>query len=122
MRKSLVTNKEFEVLSILWGSKTPLTAKQIHETNSDLVLSTVQSVIKKLIKKEMVEVADIVYSGKVLTRSYTAKISEESFVLKQYENLNIPKIIAQFLGTSENNSEEIKEIENILKKKRSDDS
>ena len=70
----------------------------------------------------MVEVADIVYSGKVLTRSYTAKISEESFVLKQYENLNIPKIIAQFLGTSENNSEEIKEIENILKKKRSDDS
>ncbi|BBM16758.1 hypothetical protein G15_0371 [Enterococcus avium] len=120
MKKSLLTSKEFEVLNIFWASDDGLTAKQIHDTNPDLVLSTVQSAIKNLIKKDMLRVDDIVYSGTVLTRSYVPTLSEESFVLQQYESLNIPELLTQFLGESKDTSKEIETIERILAEKRRD--
>jgi len=118
MRKSLLTNKEYEVLSIFWKSKGGLTAKQIHEDNPELVLSTIQTKIKSLVKKNMLEVDEIVYSGKVLTRKYVPTISEEKFILKQYDGLDISELIMQFLGETGNDSKEIEAIENILKEKR----
>lgn len=120
MDKSLVTKKEFEVLQILWKSETGLTAKQICDKSPDLVLSTVQSVMKKLVKKNFLKVDEIVYSGTVLTRSYVTTLSEESFILKQYDGLDMSELLTQFLGDSKDTSKDIDAIERILEEKRSD--
>ena len=120
MKTSLVTNREFEVLNIFWEHNTGLTAKQIHDINPDLVLSTVQSVLKKLIKKNLIKVDEIVYSGTVLTRSYIPTLSAESFVLRQYDTLNMSELLTQFLGNSKDTSKDIQEIENVLDEKRRD--
>ena len=118
MKKNLVSNKEFEVLSILWENETGLTAKQIHEINPDLVLSTVQSVLKKLVKKDLLKVDEIVYSGTVLTRSYIPTLNKENFILKQFEELDMPELLTQFLGNSNNTSKTLEEIENVIAAKR----
>lgn len=118
MKKNLVSNKEFEVLNILWENETGLTAKQIHEINPDLVLSTVQSVLKKLVKKDLLKVDEIVYSGTVLTRSYIPTLNKENFILKQFEELDMPELLTQFLGNSNNTSKTLEEIENVIAAKR----
>lgn len=122
MKKYEVTNKELDVLKILWESQKSLTAKDIHTINPDLVLSTIQISLKKLIKKKLIEVKDIVYSGTVLTRSYVPLVSEEAFVIDQYEGLNISVLLSEFLGnsSSEKMSEELEELEEIFRQKKRD--
>lgn len=122
MNKIKVSPKEVEILNILWGSEKPLTAKQIYESNQKLVLSTIQATLKKLTAKELVKVDDIIYSGTVLTRSYVPNINKEEFILKQYDNLKIPNLLALFLGNQSKNEmlAEIEEIEKLLEEKRKD--
>ena len=49
----------------------------------DLTINTVQAVLRKLLKYQLVEVADIVYSGTVLSRSYRPTITSEEFAVHE---------------------------------------
>lgn len=122
MSRFNVTNKELEVLEILWEHEEGLTAKQIVETDPDLILSTVQSVLNKLKKRGLVTVGEIVYSGTVLTRSYQATVTREKFILDYYQKVSVSKLLASFLesGNSQNLDKEISEIEKLLQEKRKD--
>lgn len=85
-------------------------------------MSTIQISLKKLIKKELVKVDDIVYSGTVLTRSFIPTITKESFVLDQYEDLNISTLLSEFLGnnSSDELDDELNKLQDILRKKKSE--
>lgn len=120
MEKMKINPKEQQILNILWKKNEPLTAKQICESDNKLVMSTVQSTLKKLMNKELVKVSDIVYSGTVLTRSYTFSVSKEEFILNQFEDVKLTELISQFLGSRSKNEEEeeIKAIETLIKSKK----
>ena len=74
-----LTGREMDIMNILWNSQKPLIASEIAEYRSDLTINTVQAVIRKLLKYQLIEVADIVYSGTVLSRSYKPSISSEEY-------------------------------------------
>ena len=65
-----LTSREIDILNILWENEKPLIASEIADARSDLTINTVQAVLRKLLKYQLVEVADIVYSGTVLFISY----------------------------------------------------
>ena len=67
-------------MQVLWRNGRSLTASEITNDNPDLNINTVQVGIRQLLKKEYIEVADIVYSGTVLCRSYKPIISKEEYV------------------------------------------
>ena len=87
--KKKISPKEQQILSVLWSNSEPLTAKQIAEQDINLVVSTIQSTLKKLVKKELVEVSDIVYSGTVLTRRYKNTVTKEEFIIRQFNDIKI---------------------------------
>lgn len=120
MSKYKLTKKELEILTILWGSDKPLTARQIIEKNPSLGMSTVQSVLKKLAKNNLIETADIVYSGTVLTRSYSPIVDEETFILDQYDDFSMSKLLAGFLVKQPKDElgTEISKIEKLLEEKK----
>ena len=60
-----LTSREIDILNILWENEKPLIASEIADARSDLTINTVQAVLRKLLKYQLVEVADIVYSGTV---------------------------------------------------------
>lgn len=72
-----ISEREKDVMSVLWHTGEALTASAIAEKGGGLSINTVQSVMRSLMKKEYIEVADIVYSGTVLTRRYKPIISAE---------------------------------------------
>ncbi len=86
-----LTKRDLDVLNILWESDDPKTAAQIVKAGPELTMNTVQAVLRKLLKNKLVEIAEIVYSGTVLTRSYKPIISQEDFLLhkmtSEYQSL-----------------------------------
>lgn len=72
-----LTKRQEDVMNILWDAKEPIIASEIVKTGTDLNINTVQAALRSLIKKNYIEVAEIVYSGTVLTRSYRAIVKRE---------------------------------------------
>lgn len=72
-----LTKRQEDVMNILWDAKEPIIASEIVKTGTDLNINTVQAALRSLINKNYIEVAEIVYSGTVLTRSYRAIVKRE---------------------------------------------
>lgn len=120
-----LTKRDLDVLNILWESDDPKTAAQIVKAGPELTMNTVQAVLRKLLKNKLVEIAEIVYSGTVLTRSYKPIISQEDFLLhkmtSEYQSLRkkISKvsILAALLDTekdSERIDQDLADIEELV--------
>lgn len=122
---SKLTRRDLDVLSVLWDSEKPLTASEIVAANPALNKNTVQPVLRKLLKNELVQVADIVYSGTVLSRSYIPSISRQELSLyrlsSEYRQLEKDVSKASFvsflLKTEENQEKfqkDLRELEELL--------
>ncbi len=81
MDKFYLTNREHEIMTILWNSPDGMIASEIVRQHPELSINTVQSVLKKLHQRNLIEVGDIVYSGTVLCRKYRPTISESDFMM-----------------------------------------
>ena len=79
-----LTNREMDILNILWNSEEPLVASEIAKRDDTLTVNTVQATLRKLLKQELVEVADIVYSGTVLSRRYRPTVDSKDFAVQEF--------------------------------------
>lgn len=121
-----LTNRDFDILNVLWNSSTPMTATEIVNTNPELTVNTVQAVLRKLLNQKLIEVADIVYSGTVLCRSYKPTMCAQDFALAQFADefrqlnaeLSTSSLVAAILNNEKNpekKEEEIQKLEQFLK-------
>ncbi|OFI47873.1 hypothetical protein BG262_07725 [Floricoccus penangensis] len=112
-----INPKELEILDILWNKAIPMTSKDILEADSNLVMSTIQSTLKKLLKKELVVVDGITYSGTVLTRTYVPTLSQEEFVLNQYEGLDAANLVSLLISNADESERKAKisEVDKLIK-------
>ena len=117
MMLKLLTKKENEVMSILWQGKKPMSAHQITETNNALSIYTVQQVLQRLLKMNYVKIADINYSGTVFARFYTPAISQADYI-QFLLGANSPFDIATSLIEATASDEELRKLEELIKKKR----
>jgi predicted transcriptional regulator len=118
-----LTKRDLDVMHVLWDSEEPKTAAMIVKARPDLTMNTVQAVLRKLLNNNFIEVADIVYSGTVLSRSYRDAISQTEYTLQkmtcEYQSLkNKPSkaSILKALLDAENDKKIVKQdIEEIRK-------
>ena len=75
--------REQEILNILWASDHEMSSLDIVETSS-LSQSTVQSVLRKLLKENLIEVVSITHSSNVLTRTFKPTLKSKELILQQY--------------------------------------
>ncbi len=74
-----MNQRELDVLKILWEHDEPMTATDIVNKGEGLTQSTVTAVLRKLLRKKLVEVAGVTHSGKVLSRTYrTTPVARQS--------------------------------------------
>lgn len=124
MPKKILSTRELEIMEIFWKTNEPLVASDIKKYDLSLSLSTVHSALKKLIGKEFIKVAEIVYSGTVLTRSYKYIVTQEDYEKKALShsinpnNVTLTAFAAAILE-SENDKEKVlkslDELENFIK-------
>jgi predicted transcriptional regulator len=123
---SLLTDREMDVMKILWSSKEPLVASEIAKKGDSLSNNTVQSVLRKLLEKKYIVVADIVYSGTVLTRSYKPIVLKKDILLEQFvsqfnkddDTIPIPSLVGTLLKHEKNEKETIEKLEKLLEERK----
>lgn len=121
-----LTNREMDVLNILWSAEKSLVASEITKADISLTINTVQAVLRSLLKKNLIEIAEIVYSGTVLCRSYRPTITSKDFALQQFvtqfENLDKsitpPNFVAALLEREKNEESVIEELEKLLQDRK----
>lgn len=67
MKYKKLTPSQLNIMKTLWDKKEPMIASDFVQLDPSLNLNSVQSALRSLLKKNYIEVSDIVYSGKVLT-------------------------------------------------------
>lgn len=79
-----MNKRDLEVLNVLFGAKKEMTSTDICYARKDLTLtqSTVITVLRKLLKENLVEIAGVTHSGKVLSRTYRPTPEAKAAVIK----------------------------------------
>ena len=119
--KKRFTKKELEIMTILWNSESPMTASEIANANSALNINTVHACLRSLSRKEAIKVADIVYSGTVLARSYTPIVTSEEYLGYLYNNILEKKrdnLLIRSLIDTQTDISELENLEKIIAQKK----
>lgn len=121
-----IGKNEQKILNILWQDN-PLLVSEIVEKDKSLTVPTVQRLMAKLLKEGIVEVADIVQSGKVLARRYRPVLKSEDYLIEKIKEA-LPmvdnkdtfykNVVGALLNGSEDAKVTINELEDYLKKKK----
>lgn len=120
MLKNRLSKKQLEVMKLFWESPTPLIASEIVKSSKDLQINTVQACLRSLIKKEYIEIDDIIYSGTVLTRSYRPLITKEKYFNNTYEDIMGNASSSQLMASlieEESDLETLEKLEALLQDK-----
>lgn len=87
MKIKRITDRELDIMNVFWKSGEPMIASEIVAKSPELSISTVQISLKKLMEKGYLQVADIVYSGKVLTRRYETIRTTNSYIIDEIDTV-----------------------------------
>ena len=121
MKYKKLTQSQLHIMKILWNEKKPMIASDFVQLDSSLNLNSVQSALRSLLKKNYIEVSDIVYSGKVLTRSYITVVSSEDYASENIngvvKDLLSSNILFQYVE-SENDIEVIERLQKKLEERK----
>lgn len=102
MNKKTLTKREQDVIDVFWDADEALSASGVVALNSQLSKNTVQAVIKKLLKYQLLKIEDVGYSGTVLTRLYSPTISREEWLASNLSDQSLKLIASQFIEKSDN--------------------
>lgn len=122
----MINPRELEILNILWNSDEPMTSSQIVNVGDMLSQSTVQTVLRKLLKAKLVEVTGVTYSGNVLSRTYKPSEASRDVLLQKFVDdyngfrniISKETLVAAMLDTdssAKERADEIASLKNMLK-------
>lgn len=117
----MINPRELEILNILWNSEEPMTSSQIVNVGDMLSQSTVQTVLRKLLKAKLVEVTGVTYSGNVLSRTYKPSETSRDVILQKFVDdyngfrniISKDALVAAMLDTDSSDKERAAEIANL---------
>ena len=115
MKNLKLSNKEMDVMLVFWNTDEALASSDIPKMESALNINTVRVAIKNLLKKSVIEVADIAQRGTVLTRTYRPTISFEDYLSGQLQHVNFNSLnLMSALVRQETSNENLDELEKII--------
>lgn len=96
-----LSERERTILNMLCEADRPMMALDIIAENKTLSQSTVQVTFRRLLSRGLIEVAEIGYSGHVLSRAYmvTEKAKEEVMlhVIEEYQQIRDILSVSQYI-------------------------
>lgn len=98
----MLTKSEKQIMDLLWSVDKPLSCSEIVELSGDKTWkdSYVHSLIKSLMKKDVVKIESFELISRSYARKFAPKVTKEEFYLREYldenpEN-NMPALFAAF--------------------------
>ena len=114
MFKKRLTNKQMDVMNILWENDKPMAASEILKANEKLNINTIHACIRKLLEEAYID-----YSGNVMSRYFMPTVSKGKYFSESYKDIiGSKKLILTSLIETETNIEELEQLENLIRKKK----
>lgn len=120
MHSRRFTGRDLDIMQILWNASDSMTALEIVKQHPELTMNTVQAVLRKLLKEGLIKINRIVYSGTVLSRSFTSVISPEEFIIlqmkenvKEIGTINKKSFVTALFEDETDTEKTLKEIEEL---------
>lgn len=116
-----LSDRQLEIMNILWAEARPMIASDIVSRKEDLQVNTVQAALRSLIKKKYIEVAEIVYSGNVLSRSYKPIISKEEYINNtcgEIQKMSSSHSILAAFVEKEEDTKVLEELEKLIQERK----
>ena len=129
MNEYHLPEREVDILYVMWNAGRPLMASEITEADEELKLATVHTTLKRMLKKNLIEVVDFAKSGNVFGRCYQPTISIREFELGkissefkniQCKDITASNLVAALLDEEDSGAleEELDELERIIQERR----
>ncbi len=115
--KKFFTKKEYEIMNVLWDQERPLSSADILERTEGLPQSTIQVVLRKLLKEKLIEVKNVTIHTKVATREFSPTLSREEYIGNLLGKGNSFRFAAQFIQKNED-KEELDRLEKMIQEKK----
>jgi len=123
---NMLNPRELDVLNILWKSDQPMMATDIVNAGEGLTQSTVTAVLRKLLRANLVEVAGVTHSGKVLSRTYRPTEESRTAILQNFSDtyncfqdiISKSSLVSALLKTNKDASvtqKDVNELKSMLK-------
>ena len=127
MKNNYLSEREMNVMQVLWKYEKPMTVTEIVESEKELTTPTVHTVLRKLLDKGYVQVIDTVQTGKVFARRYKAKKTQDEEIEEKIEKCMknsrnpmsfVNTITAALLNGAVDEESVIYELERIVQKRK----
>ena len=103
----MLFEREIEIINIMWRVGKPLAAIEIMAESNGIPQSTVQTILRKLLKEGLIESVGIIHSGNVLSRTYCPSLKTREMM--RVQSMNAIRKATYIIG-----EDKVKEIEKIL--------
>lgn len=122
--KSRLTNKEYEIMKILWDSDRPMLISDIIAKADKIAVNSLHPMIKKLIKNGFISVEGNVRVSKTKSRLYAPAITIDEYAAMQMDEilrtsnkkLNWNNILSYFIKRNKKDESIIPELEEFIEK------
>ena len=117
----MLTKSEKQIMDLLWSVDRPLSCAEIVELSGEKTWkdSYVHSLIKSLIKKDVVQIEGFELISRSYARKFAAKLRKEEFYLREYFEESPDNSMSLMFDAYLKNyakSDEVKDIESKIKK------
>lgn len=126
---SYLTEKEYELMKILWASEGPLSVSDIldKKTNDSFSQASLHPLINSLLDKGFIEIVGKVQKTKTRSRLFSVKLTYEEYVAMQLQEINknsnvslapaIKRLVSYFAKSSDKDDNLLKELDAWLEQR-----
>ena len=111
MNEYRLPDREVDILYVMWNAGRPLLASEITEAEEELKLATVHTTLKRMLRKNLIEVVDFAKSGNVLS---------SEFKNKKCKDITASNLVAALLDEETDGAleAELDELEKMIQERR----
>lgn len=123
----MMTKSEKQIMDLLWSVDKPLSCTEIIQMSGDKTWkdSYVHSLIKSLMKKDLVEVVSFELVSRSYARKFVPKLTKESYCIREYLNENpdnsFLKLFTAYLDQCDS-ADEVRALEDAIDQWKTDHS
>lgn len=98
MKKTKFSDKDVDVMNVLWAADKSLAVSEIILIDPSININTAHSVTRRLLKMKAIKIKSIGMVSKALTRLFVPTIDQETFILMEYPDPGIWKLVFDYLA------------------------
>lgn len=98
MEKKKLTKRDLDIMEILWKQKEPIAICDIQKEIPELSKNSIQQVLKRLLNRDYVHVANISQNKKALMREFLPNITKEQYFSSFLDTETFLQLSASFIA------------------------